>query len=132
GGHILVHGTREVRGEGGSFFAFFNVARSADNREPYFAELFLPYLHMAIHRMGLTGEPESGEIDLDAVLTERECQVLQWIHDGKKNMEVGQILGISHLTVKNHVRKILHKLKVSNRAQAVSKALSLRLIRNGN
>ena len=37
---------------------------------------------------------------------------------------------ISPLTVKNHVQKILRKLGASNRAQAVSKAISLGLIAN--
>ena len=39
-------------------------------------------------------------------------------------------LGISPLTVKNHVQKILRKLDVVNRAQAVGKALELRMLKN--
>ena len=38
------------------------------------------------------------------------------------------ILGISPLTVKNHVQKILRRLDVLNRAQAVGKALALRIL----
>jgi DNA-binding CsgD family transcriptional regulator len=38
------------------------------------------------------------------------------------------ILTISPLTVKNHVQKILRRLNVLNRAQAVGKALSLRIL----
>ena len=44
--------------------------------------------------------------------------------------QIGEVLSISPLTVKNHVQKILRKLGASNRAQAVSKALSLGLIDN--
>ena len=36
--------------------------------------------------------------------------------------------GLSPLTVKNHVQKILRKLNVVNRAQAVGKALDLRIL----
>jgi len=53
---------------------------------------------------------------------------LHWIYLGKGNAEVGAILRISALTVKNHVQKILRKLNVANRAQAVGKALEARLI----
>jgi len=38
------------------------------------------------------------------------------------------ILEISPLTVKNHVQKILRKLNVQNRTQAVGKAMALRIL----
>ena len=53
------------------------------------------------------------------------------MREGKSNQEIGTILGISPLTVKNHVQKILKKLRVQNRAQAVGKAIALRLIKSG-
>jgi DNA-binding CsgD family transcriptional regulator len=52
---------------------------------------------------------------------------LNWICRGKNNIEIGLILGLSQFTVKNHVQKILRRLNVLNRAQAVGKALALRL-----
>ena len=64
------------------------------------------------------------------VLTPREQQILQWIYHGKSNIEIGMILGISSLTVKNHVQKILRRLNVQNRTQAVGRALSLRILAN--
>ena len=57
-----------------------------------------------------------------------EQQILQWIYHGKSNIEIGMILDISPLTVKNHVQKTLRKLNVLNRTQAVGKALALRLV----
>jgi DNA-binding CsgD family transcriptional regulator len=63
-----------------------------------------------------------------AVLTPREQEVLRWIAIGKSNFEVGAILSISPLTVKNHMQKILRKLNVVNRTQAVGKALESRII----
>ena len=62
------------------------------------------------------------------LLTPRETQILQWIYHGKSNIEIGMILDISPLTVKNHVQKTLRKLNVLNRTQAVGKALALRLV----
>lgn len=54
-------------------------------------------------------------------LTPRECEILQWIKEGKTNFEISCILGISFSTIKNHVQKILIKLQVNNRTQAISK-----------
>ena len=50
------------------------------------------------------------------------------IHLGKSNYEIGTILGISPLTVKNHVQKILRKLNVQNRTHAVGRALELHIL----
>ena len=63
-----------------------------------------------------------------SAITTREQEILRWIYLGKSNFEIGTILNISPLTVKNHVQKILRKLNVVNRAQAVGKALDLRLL----
>ena len=62
-------------------------------------------------------------------VTLREQEILHWVSHGKSNYEIGTILDISPLTVKNHVQKILRKLNVVNRAQAVGKALDLRILR---
>jgi two-component system response regulator DegU len=60
------------------------------------------------------------------ILTNRECQVLQLIADGKSNRGVSEALYISEKTVKNHVSNILQKINVNDRTQAVVMA-----IRNG-
>ncbi|QID16206.1 helix-turn-helix transcriptional regulator [Nitrogeniibacter mangrovi] len=128
--HNLCHGAREVRGNRGAFFAFLGLEGAAGERERYFADLLMPHLYMATLRMV---ESEAGHIEGPAsVLSEREIQVLGWVRDGKTNAEIGQILDISPLTVKNHVQKILRKLDVSNRAQAVAKATSIGLFVNGH
>jgi DNA-binding NarL/FixJ family response regulator len=54
----------------------------------------------------------------DAVLTEREKQVLRLVADGKENDEIARELFISRHTVKNHIASILFKLQVANRIQA--------------
>jgi DNA-binding CsgD family transcriptional regulator len=63
-----------------------------------------------------------------SVLTVREQDILKWIYLGKSNFEIGAILKISPLTVKNHVQKILRKLNVVNRTQAVGRSLELRIL----
>lgn len=59
-------------------------------------------------------------------LTEREREVLQYLSAGASNKEIARALFISENTVRNHVRHILDKLHLSNRAQAAAYA-----VRNG-
>ncbi len=132
-GNALAHGAKEVQGEFGSFFVFLRMPNPAGARESYMAGVLLPYLHMALHRM-LAHErlgKRTGLVGAKAALTKREIQVLYWVKNGKTNQEIGQILGISQPTAKNHVQAILRKLKVSNRAEAVGKAVVLRLFATG-
>ncbi len=56
-------------------------------------------------------------------LTTRELEVLQWMARGKSNQEIGNGLFIAEGTVKAHVNSILSKLGVSDRTQAVTKAI---------
>ena len=97
-----------------------------------FIELIVPFLHLAWMRTHL-GRARDGAAAAapgqPALLTEREREILRWIHLGKSNPEIGTILQISPLTVKNHVQKILRKLNVQNRTGAVGKALALRLLK---
>jgi DNA-binding CsgD family transcriptional regulator len=53
-------------------------------------------------------------------LSARECDVLDAMSRGATNAEIAAGLFISEETVKSHVKRILRKLRASNRAQAVS------------
>ena len=52
-------------------------------------------------------------------ITEREREVLQLLADGRSNKEIAARLGLSPNTVKTHVARILMKLGVRDRLQAV-------------
>jgi two-component system NarL family response regulator len=52
-------------------------------------------------------------------LSERECEVLRQLAQGKSNQEIAKALGITEGTVKFHINKILPKLGVSDRTSAV-------------
>lgn len=52
-------------------------------------------------------------------LTERECEILLLIAEGKSNQEIADELFIALKTVKTHVSNILNKLNVNDRTQAV-------------
>lgn len=53
-------------------------------------------------------------------LTQRECDVLALLADGKRNSEIAEALGITENTVEAHLKHIFSKLGVSNRVQAVT------------
>lgn len=48
-------------------------------------------------------------------LTKRELEVVEWIAAGKRNAEIGKILGCSSRTVQKHVQHILEKLHLETR-----------------
>lgn len=60
---------------------------------------------------------------LNAVLTRREREVLELLAAGHTNGQVAEALVISEGTVKSHVKRILRKLRVSSRAEAVARYL---------
>jgi transcriptional regulator EpsA len=126
--HAIAHGAREINGSEGSFFVFFRHTRTPGPNDVYLLDMVMPQLHMALYRM-LPNERDSDAIEVspESILSTRELEVLRWVREGKTNQEIGQVLDISPLTVKNHVQKILRKLNVNNRAQAVAKGQSSRL-----
>jgi DNA-binding NarL/FixJ family response regulator len=76
---------------------------------------------------GLRGTPtnESGMADLSA----REVEVLKLVSDGKSNKEIGDLLGLSALTVKSHLARIARKLGTGDRAEMVALAMRAGVIR---
>lgn len=52
-------------------------------------------------------------------LSERELEVLRLLAQGMSNADIATALGIGEGTVKSHVNRILNKLDVSDRTQAV-------------
>ncbi len=76
-------------------------------------------------------KPAKERQDPDA-LTERETEVLELMVDGvTSNRKLGKRLGVSENTVKFHVRNILDKLHLHNRAQVVAYAFRHRIVEPG-
>jgi DNA-binding NarL/FixJ family response regulator len=73
--------------------------------------------------------PDTSALD---VLTEREREVFVLIAKGLSNLEIAETLFLSEATVKTHVGRILAKLALRDRVQAVVLAYETGLIRPGD
>lgn len=130
---VIAHGIGGCNGEISCLFGLLRAGGECVPRERYLLELLLPHFYAVWLRVLSEAPMEAPETDqpIDvSVLTGRQIEIMRWVHDGKSNIEIGLILGISALTVKNHVQKILRKLNVQNRTQAVAKCLSHSILKS--
>ncbi|GII64301.1 DNA-binding response regulator [Sphaerisporangium krabiense] len=67
----------------------------------------------------------------DSGLTAREEQVLRLVAQGLSNAEIATALFISHATVSTHINRLLAKLSLRDRAQAVRYAYESGVVRPG-
>ncbi len=66
-----------------------------------------------------------------ALLTDRELTVLRLVAKGLSNAEIGHELYLSESTIKTHVARVLRKLNVRDRVQAVVTAYESGLVQPG-
>lgn len=62
------------------------------------------------------------------LLSDREVEVLKCLARGQTTAQIANVLFISDNTVKTHIRHILEKMEVNNRAEAVARAAQMNLI----
>jgi DNA-binding NarL/FixJ family response regulator len=65
----------------------------------------------------------------EETLTPREIEVLQQVATGGRNREIGEVLGISEVTVKVHMKRIMDKLRAKDRTEAIAIAIRRGIIR---
>jgi DNA-binding NarL/FixJ family response regulator len=83
-----------------------------------------------IEEFARTPAPGPPPVEL-ASLTERELEVLQHVALGLSNAEIAATLVVSEATVKTHVGRMLAKLGLRDRVQAVVFAYERGLVRPG-
>jgi DNA-binding NarL/FixJ family response regulator len=83
-----------------------------------------------IDRMATQPSPIASSQRLDA-LTPREHEVLELVARGLSNREIAEALFIEESTVKTHVKRVLMKLGLRDRVQAVILAYEMGVIRTG-
>jgi transcriptional regulator EpsA len=128
--NLLLDGSGPLPG-GTTVFALFGLPMRPGPRHAYFLALLLPHLHLALLRLATpapqrcaSGAPSAAGRPLSA----RESEIVHWLREGKRNDEIGLILGLSALTVKNHLQRIYKLLGVRNRTEAVARCTVLRLL----
>ncbi|MCA9905814.1 MAG: response regulator transcription factor [Anaerolineae bacterium] len=72
--------------------------------------------------------PQSQSLEMNDLLTEREREVLACAARGWPNKQIGLHLEISDRTVQVHLQSIYQKLDVTNRTEAVLRALVLGIV----
>jgi transcriptional regulator EpsA len=122
-GNLIVDGSGAVAGDA-SVFALFGLPMRPGVRHAYCLALLLPYLHLALVRLRRTAplQPRGAPVAARRSLSARENDILNWLREGKRNEEIADILGISALTVKNHLQRIYRLLDVRNRTEAVARS----------
>jgi transcriptional regulator EpsA len=137
-GELLVHGVSRPQraSEIETLFVFASPGECISERQRSCIDLLLPHLHSTYLRVQSYERESSDTRSAPTVhgaytrttITDREEEILRWVREGMSNHQIGIELGISPLTVKNHVQKILRKLGAANRAQAVARAMSMNLL----
>ncbi|HUK09481.1 MAG TPA: response regulator transcription factor [Stellaceae bacterium] len=74
-------------------------------------------LATVIHRISVSWRPTAKRGGFDK-LSNREIDILRGLATGQSNKVIADTRGIAESTVKVHVKRILHKIHVSNRTQA--------------
>jgi DNA-binding NarL/FixJ family response regulator len=93
--------------------------------------LLLPSVtRRVIDRMATQPSPVASSRRLDE-LTPREREVLELVARGLSNREIAEALFIEESTVKTHVKRVLMKLGLRDRVQAVILAYEMGVIRTG-
>jgi len=103
---------------------FFELLDRASRGEPALTPAFARKLLQEFARPEATVTPDEGD-----ALTAREREVLELMVEGiTSNRKLARKLNVSENTVKFHVRNILDKLRLHDRAQLVGYALKRKII----
>jgi NarL family two-component system response regulator LiaR len=85
----------------------------------------IPYLPAGIAQKLFKGIREMKNAPLqpqNESLTSRQREILALLGEGRSDSEIGRILHLEESTVRSHVHRILQRLGVENRSQAVALA----------
>lgn len=118
---VAVHGA-------GRSFSMLSMAFAADgdeieshiDRSVHCIHLLCLHLHAAVLRVEAAKAPVADTVRL----TPREREILRWMANGKTYVQIGQILGITERTVREHLDRAANKLGVDSKMQLVTEAVA--------
>lgn len=124
--HKLISGiSLPVHGAGaeGSMLSLCSSKRkmSVSHDMQYGLQIIAQAIHESVKRV------VAKSTDLNSMkkeLTAREKECLSWTAAGKTSWEISQILRLSESTITFHLKNAIEKMEVTNRPQAVAKALN--------
>jgi DNA-binding NarL/FixJ family response regulator len=93
--------------------------------------LLHPALTRRLVERFVQGPPPGGDVTALRTLTDRETEVLRLVGRGLSNAEIAAELFLGEATVKTHLGRILAKLGLRDRVQAVVTAYETGLVRPG-
>ena|GEM_PF-1241892 len=123
--NMVVHGLVDLSGNLTSFFSFANAPVAWTKNHCRILQLIFPGLHTALQRALANESKQRAEA---VSLSSREIDIIRLLQNGRTNKQIAISLGISENTVRNHMHNAFEKLNVKNRAQAIAKAASHKLI----
>ena len=123
-----------VAGANGRVEAIYGFARipvPLDARLNHIVALLVPHVHSAFLRVLATERKAiaSSSQRVGRLVTPRQEEILVLIKAGKTNSEIAELLGCSPWTIKNHIQAILRRLDSNTRTHAISRAMSLGILR---
>lgn len=68
-------------------------------------------------------------IESDRPLSDKQLEVLRLMAVGHTNEDIGQLLGNTEATIKNHVQKVISRLGAYNRCSAIWQALKIGVLK---
>lgn len=80
-------------------------------------------VHAGGHPIDANVQARLAERASQPTLTPREVEIIKLVSDGKRNKEIGAVLGIAERTVAVHLNNIFEKLQVNERTAAVNTAV---------
>jgi len=121
-GHVMMDVEGRPRRLAGTVQDVTEVRAAEEALERTAAEL--GHRAAALHRVSRRTAGTIGAVD--ELLTARQLEILALIADGYRNPEIAARLVLSETTIKWHVRQILSKLRVANRAEAAARYVRTR------
>ena len=120
-----------AHGEIAALYAFSRVSLELDAGLRHAVQILIPHLHHTFVRVlhNERDQQQTLQVRDTRVVTRRQQEILLLIKDGKTNSEIANVLACSQWTVKNHIQNILRRLDSSSRAHAISRAMSLGILR---